>query len=240
MKFLRYIGNALLLNKGHRKAGILLWVLICGVLGGTLDYISRNEGVSQPDYVFLCTQGDFEGARDVQDKYYADYCNEYAAWHGGGWNAQEARMAQEKYHSIAAYIFAQEIASIYYGEEKSRDGDLISRLMSIPTEGAPLAEGCYGNGMFYANDAGVGEPLAIAHVTYQSWVSFYNDRCEQVLDLALANGNKEFARRIAGLYKSEVVTQFEPDTTRGGNYCIATVSYNASRREMAIQRTDDQ
>ena len=237
MKILIYLGNALLLNKGYRKVGIILWALIVCTLAGTVDYLAQNDETSQPDYALLCTQGDFQGAHSVLDQYYAEYCNEYAAWCSGSWNATDARTAQEKYRAVAAYIFSHEITSVYYSDDENRENILISRLLSLPTEGTPLAEGIYGNGMFYANDAGVGEPLAIAHVTYQSWVAFYNDRCEQLLDLANANDDKEFAKKIAGLYKAEVVTKFEADTTRGGDYCIATVSYNPSRRDMAIQRT---
>ena len=51
--------------------------------------------------------------------------------------------------------------------------------------------------------------LAIDHMVYQSWVRFYNDRCEQLLNLALANDDMELARKVAKLYKTEVDTHFE-------------------------------
>ena len=110
--------------------------------------------------------------------------------------------------------------------------------MAIPSEGAPLAEGSYGNGMFYDNDAAVGNSMAIDHVVYQSWVRFYNDRCEQLLDLALADNNKEFAKRVARLYKAEITTQFQRDTLLGDRYSIATVSYDTSRCEAAVLRVE--
>ena len=250
MKILQYIGNALLFNKGYRKAGIIFWILIFAIGGSVSNYLyyleednyyREQENIeAQNDYVLFCSKGDFVSARKVQDKYYDDYCSEYAAWRGGKWNHEEARTAQKKYHSVAAYIFSQEIVSIYYGNDASRESALISRITAIPAEGAPLVEGRHGNGMFYDNDAGISESLAIDHVTYQSWVHFYNDRCEQVLDLALVNGDVELAKKVARLYKAEIITHFEPDTVRGQDYCIAIVSYDQSRREAAIQRTNNQ
>ena len=234
----KYIGNALLFNKGYRKAGFLFWFLIASVLGGTADYLAQDDIDYQSEYVLLCSKGDFEGARNIQDKYYTAYSNQYAAWRGGRWNDREARAAGEKYHSIVAYIFSQEITAIYYGGDVAREDKLISRLMAIPTEGAPLAEGNHGNGMFFNNDAAVGNSMAIDHVVYQSWVRFYNDRCEQLLDLALADDNKEFARRVARLYKAEVTTQFQRDTLLGDRYSIATVSYDTSRCEAAVRRVE--
>jgi hypothetical protein len=237
-KAFKYIGNALLFNKGYRKAGFLFWFLIASVLGGTADYLAQDDIDYQSEYVLLCSKGDFEGARNIQDKYYTAYSNKYAAWRGGRWNDREARAAGEKYHSIVAYIFSQEITAIYYGGDEAREDKLISRLMAIPTEGAPLAEGNHGNGMFYDNDATIGNGMAIDHTVYQSWVRFYNDRCEQLLDLALADDNKAFAKRVAKLYKPEVKTLFQRDTLLGGRYCIATVLYDNSRAKAATLRVE--
>lgn len=75
-------------------------------------------------------------------------------------------------------------------------------------------------------------------MVYQSWVLFYNDRCEQLLNLALANDDMELARKVAKLYKTEVDTHFEQDTVRGDGYSLAAVLYNDSRCAMAIERCE--
>jgi hypothetical protein len=157
-------------------------------------------------------------------------------WRSGAWRDRQAREAQEIYQATASYIFAREVVAIYDKSEADNDQKVISLLIAIPVDGAPLAEGEYGNGMFYNNDAAISSPTAIDHVVYQSWVRFYNDRCEQLLDLALAYGDKAFAQKVVKLYKTEVVTTFEQDTIKGDDYRIAIVSNDSSRYQRALER----
>ena len=87
-----------------------------------------------------------------------------------------------------------------------------------------------------AAEAAAANPAAIDHVIYQSWVRFYNDRCDQLLDMALTNNDSLLARKVSRLYKTEIVTRFAPDTVRGPKYDIATVTYDDSRRANAARR----
>lgn len=219
----------------------LVTLLVLGVMSAIVDAVSENDQVQnnkeERDYQTLCANGNFVEARVVQNRLYEEYTKVLGRWRSGEWCGREARQKQEEYRSVAAYIFGQEISSIYYSEEPKRNEKLISLLISIPTEGAPLAEGVHGEGMFYDNDAGVGEPLAIDHMVYQSWVRFYNDRCEQLLNLGLANDDTVLIRKVAGLFKADVNTTFQQDTVRGGDYRIATVSYDATRRNKAIEQS---
>lgn len=212
------------------------------IILGSIDADYKTDNIAQVtekshDYQTLCTNGSFEEARAVQNRLYKEYTKALGRWRSGEWCEREARQKQECYRSATTFIFGQEICFIYYGDDSKRNERLIGLLVAIPTEGAPLAEGVHCGGMFYDNDAGVGEPLAIDHMVYQSWVRFYNDRCEQLLNLALANDNKILAQKVARLFKTEIDTRFQQDTIKGGDYRIATVSYNTARRDNAIEQS---
>ncbi len=194
------------------------------------------EECAKSGYIEACAAGDYAQAHAVKAELYASYSKEFGRWRSGEWRDREARQAQEQYRSAVAYIFGQELMAVYLQPDDHRHERLVGLLMAIPVEGAPLAEGVYGSGMFYDNDASTGNTLAIDHVTYQSWVRFYNDRCDQLLDFALVNEDHALAGKVVQLYKPEVVTRFEQDTIKGDCYNIAFVTHNDNRRQQAGAR----
>lgn len=231
--------QALLWRRGYRIASVIVWLVVLALLSIPVE---RNEWAAdaayeqRTDYRNRCAAGDFEGAHAILSEFYADYSDELGRWKANAFHAPQARMLQERYHSALGYVFGQETAAIYFGAKSGDDdNELIRLLVTIPVEGAPLAEGAHANGMFYNNDAAA-NPAAIDHVIYQSWVRFYNDRCDQLLDMALTNNDSLLARKVSRLYKTEIVTRFAPDTVRGPKYDIATVTYDDSRRANAARR----
>lgn len=226
-------------QKGYRLVSCVVWFLLIMVISIPIEKameLDRESRAAKMDYQRFCAEGNFQAAHKVLNYYYSDYKDELGRWRSGEWRDRQALQAQENYHSVLAYIYGQEIASIFAGGDEGQQKKLLSLLIAIPTEGAPLSEGRHGNGMFFDNNAGVGETMAIDHVVYQTWVRFYNDRCEQLLDLALAYGDKAFALKVAKLYKTEVVTTFEQDTIKGDDYRIAIVSNDSSRYQHALEK----
>lgn len=234
-----FVGHALIFRKGHRRAGLILWMIIIGIASAIENFAtagSRERYAASIDYRAMCASGEFEKAHLVKAKYYDEYSAELGSWRSGAWRDREAREAQERYHAVAAYIFGQEIVSLHNGNSAGKNQLIIGLLVAIPVEGAPLAEGEYGSGMFYNNDASISSPTSIDHVVYQSWVTFYNSCCDKVLDLALAKGDMELADMAYKLYKREVSTHYTADEAKGGNYNIATVGYNDLRKDIARQK----
>lgn len=241
---IRTLGNALVFNKGYQKTGLILWFVIV-IVGGTLIFDTSPSGDATDrsdsqvgNYRELCAAGDYNGAQEVVATLYADYSEMLSKWRSGAWCDREVREKQEKYHTAFAYVFSQRLTAHLAENIPSADNAILSLLITIPVEGAPLPEGQYGSGMFYDNDAGIGEMAAIDHVVYQSWVRFFNDRCDQALDLALIYEHKELAKKVSKLYKTEVNTRYEQDTVLGDNYRIATVTYDNSRREAAAKKCE--
>lgn len=239
LRILTFVGRSLVFRKGYRKAGIIIWLVISGLFSSAYDYLtadSRKAHAESMDYQSMCATGDFGRAHLVKAKYYKEYSRELGAWRSGSWRDRQAREAQEKYRSTVSYILAQEIVSKYNENDTAKAQAVINLLLAIPVEGAPLAEGEYGSGMFYNNDASISAPTAIDHVVYQSWVSFFNDCCDKVLDLALVNDDMGLANKVCRLYRKEVFTFYQPDTIKGGDYNIATVVYNDLHKDAAINR----
>ncbi|WP_274956972.1 hypothetical protein [Millionella massiliensis] len=203
------------------------------------EWAAEADYEERTDYRTRCAAGDYQGAHAILAEFYADYSKALGHWRTNGYNSSQARIQQERYRAALAYVFGQEAASIYYDSTTNRDANaLIQLLVTIPTEGAPLNEGTHANGMFYNNDAAA-NAAAIDHVVYQSWVRFYNDRCDQLLDMALTNNDSELAQKVGNLYKTEIETRYTPDTVRGDNYAIATVTYSDSRKEQALHRISE-
>ncbi len=241
-KILEIVGCSLIFKKGFRRAGLILWFIIMGIISSVYNLVtaeSRETYAESMDYQAMCSNGEFEKAHLVKAKYYKAYSKELGKWRSGAWRDRQAREAQERYHATASYIFAKEVVAIYDKSEADNNQKVISLLIAIPVDGAPLAEGEYGNGMFYNNDAAVSSPTAIDHVVYQSWVHFFNNCCDKVFDLALANDDLELANKACKLYKNEVATHFVADTIKGGDYNIAIVTYNNSRSITALQKLND-
>lgn len=233
--------QVLLWRRGYRIASVVVWLGILMLLSIPVDHAERAADAAnerRTDFRIRCAEGDFEGAHAILSEFYKDYTDELGRWRANSSHAPRARILQERYRSAMAYVFGQEISAIYFNTEKGLDNnDLIRLLVAIPTEGAPLAEGTYANGMFYDNDAA--SPAAVDHIVYQSWARFYNDRCDQLLDMALLNNDSLLARKVELLYKTEIVTLFAPDSVRGYSYDIATVTYSDLRKNNAGRRIDE-
>ena len=238
-KAIVFVGRSLILKKGFRKSGLILWFIIMGVISLAYDCLTadkREAYVKSMDYQAMCSNGEFEKAHLVKAKYYKDYSKELGRWRSGAWRDRQAREAQEIYQATASYIFAKEVVAIYDRNKVDNAQKVINLLIAIPVDGIPLAEGEYGSGMFYNNDAAISSPTAIDHVDYQSWVQIFNNCCDKIFDLALANNDLELANKACKLYKNEVATHFVADTIKGGNYNIAIVTYNDLRKNVAKQK----
>lgn len=237
--YMEKVMNVLLWKKGYRILSFFVYLLLFVALDVVMTQNKQRDYMQESynsDYRRMCAEGDFVSAHIVKGELYDRYTRLLGKWRGGEWCEREALEAQERYHAATSYIFGQEIVSIYNHSDSQSYDTVIKLLIAIPSEGKPLAEGRYGNKMFYNNNASIESPLAIDHLVYESWVRFYNDRCEQLFDLALANDNITLARSVSKLYKQELNTRYEADTIVGGGYDIAIVSYDNSRRESVESR----
>lgn len=231
--------NILCFKKGYRVLSCVVYFLLLNLIMIPVEYASNKEYEeykARTDYQKCCADNDFTAAHAILSEFYTEYTRQLGRWRGGEWCEREARQKQERYRSALAYIYGKELTYVYAQSDDAMARKLISLLVAIPSEGTPLPEGEHGNGMFYENDAAIGEAAAIDHVVHQSWVRFFNDRCDQLFDLAYSTGDMELAKKVSKLYKAEINTNYKADTSKTDGYCIAVVSYDDSRRKQAIEK----
>ena len=231
--------NILCFKKGYRVFSCVVYFLLLNLIMIPVEYASNKEYEeykARTDYQKCCADNDFTAAHAILSEFYTEYTRQLAHWRGGEWCEREARREQERYRSASAYIFGKELTYEYAQSGEERNRKLISLLVAIPSEGRPLSGGEHGNGMFYEYDAAIGDAAAIDHVVYQSWVRFFNDRCDQLFDLAYSYGDMELAKKVSKLYKTEIITNYKADTSKPEGYSIAVVSYDDSRRKQAIEK----
>ena len=46
-------------------------------------------------------------------------------------------------------------------------------------------------------------------------------------------------KKVSKLYKTEIITNYKADTLKGDDYCIAIIKYDNSRREKAIEKSNE-
>lgn len=237
VKLGRLAVNIMTWKKGYRPLSALAWLLIIVPIlnyADSVDNTARDEYKKQTDYQKFCTEGDFDAAHNVLTGYYKKYMSAAATWKSNMYGDKNTYTQQARYRAAAEYIFGQEMK--YVTEQGGSDGDLIALLLAIPVEGVPLSEGEHGNGMFYNSAPAVYIPPAVDHVLYESWCRFYNDRCEQMLNWAIANDRASLARKVVGIFKEEVKTSFMQDETKDKGYMTATVRYDDSRLRRAEEK----
>lgn len=239
VKFGRLVVNILTWKKGYRSISALAWLLI---LVSIINYVdradstTRNEYKEQSDYQKFCSEGDFDAAHHVLTGYYKKYMSAAAKWKSNMYGDTDTYNQQARYRAAAEYIFGQEMK--YAAEQGGSDGDMIELLLAIPVEGVPLSEGEHGNGMFYKSAPAAYIPPAVDHVLYESWCRFYNDRCEQMFNWAIANDRESLARKVAGIFKEEIKTSFKQDETKDRGYMIGIVHYDDSRIRRAAEKIE--
>lgn len=239
VKFGRWIVNILIWRKGYRPLSALAWLLILVPIlnyADRTDNTAREEYQKQTDYQKFCSEGDFDAAHHVLTGYYKKYMSAAAKWKSNMYGDKDTYTQQARYRAAAEYIFGQEMK--YTAEQGGSDGDLIALLLAIPVEGVPLGEGEHGNGMFYNNAPAAYAPPAVDHVLYESWCRFYNDRCEQMLNWAIANDREPLARKVAGIFREEVQTSFRQDETKDKGYMTGIVRYDDSRIRRVAEKIE--
>lgn len=234
----RYLINALFWKSGYRIASCILWLAILSIVSipfNMADRAAQADYKERMDYRSRCAEGDFTAAHNILSELHTEYTKALGFWRAHGYREDQVRTLQERYYTALAYVFGQEIALQFDDPtKKADDKTLIQMLLDIPVDGRPLPEGIHANKMFYNSKPAMNDE-AIDHAVYQSWVRFYNDRCDQLLEKTLMNRDMALAEKIIKRYRPEVITHFDPDPQASG-YNIATVTYDNSRQEKAKLR----
>lgn len=178
----------------------VVWLLFIIAIEKAMEF-DRESRAAKMDYQRFCAEGNFQAAHKVLNYYYSDYKDELGRWRSGEWRDRQALQAQESYHSVLAYIYGHEIASIFAGGDEGLQTTMLSLLIAIPTEGAKfpyLSLGLFRSiARLYVKR---GEPIAqLAHIdedkTLAYWRNSYKEE-EYIKNGSISiSGNKKIKPR---------------------------------------------
>lgn len=177
-------------------------------IGG--KYIDDDEAICITDksynYRDFCSNYEFEKAHNVLDALYAQYTS---AQKKSGENTGSYRDRKKKYktqyHDALDYIFNKEALYLFSLEDEQANKRITYLLTEIPVEGTQPSFG----DRFSDEDSEETDirtnPAAVAKYKYYEFVTDYNIKCSQLLDLAIANNNKSIAKKLLSMFKKDVI-----------------------------------
>lgn len=172
---------------------VLLTLVIDGVDKGKFRSTSLNTNTEYRD---LCDKNDFESAHKVLNSLYKAYIEET--------KEEIKKTNKQAYHDALDYIFNKEALYLFSLEDETANKRITYLLTEIPVEGS-----CPSDGTEYSDlDA---DEFKIFGTTqekdwgkYYRFVADYNAKCDQLLDLAIANDKKEIAKKLVAMIKDDI------------------------------------
>ena len=159
------------------------------------------DGKEYHSYRTACSNGDFDAARE-----YVGKMKDKAASVDDHW---ERRPLEELIEEAEEYIYSGELNALASMNDKQANTRIVLILNEDKAEGTPVNEG-----------ANVGIDCRISYdkrrgnnyeyISYMDWVSKYNLKCDRILDIAIACGNKDLAERILHLIRQDATFYYKP------------------------------
>ena len=118
-----------------------------------------------------------------------------------------AKQLASKYAIITDVSFVTKLAA---KNQREYSDIIIAMLQSYPVEGRPLAPGHYSyNRLHIYNDPNLDKDNVEYngdHYKYCNWLPKYNQLCDRLLDIAIANKNNYLAQKLLPLFKKNIET----------------------------------
>lgn len=153
-----------------------------------------KELIKEGNYRELCRINEFESAHRVLDELYNEYVNS---------DRETGPTNRAKYLDALDYIFNKEALYLFSLEDEQANKRITYLLTEIPVRGTCPSDGaeCGLN----VNEFGFMQiEQDVAWAKYYSFVTDYNSKCTQLLDLAIANDNKNIAKKLLAMYKEDI------------------------------------
>ena len=147
--------------------------------------VTGADGKKYSSYRTACSNGDFDAAREFIEKMKAIQTDAYS-----NRDFRKHDALSESIREAEEYIFSSELNALASLNDTQANTRIILILNEIKTEGIPVNEGTNVVDLNFWN--------------FQEWVSNFNLRCDRILDIAIACGNKDLAERILRLFRQDV------------------------------------
>ena len=200
--------------------------------------VKGADGKEYNSYQEACRACDFEAAHEYVDQLYSRFVKELDDTDPSGANAFNRSIEGEKeFMSAEDYVFKQEMMFLMSDGSEQMSDKVLYLLTEIQVIGQPLSPG-YND--YYDKDC-------LPQRLYTEYVKRFNSHCDQILDLAISQGNPYLANKVVKMYKQNVIVLAggynETMTAEGktiqfdGNHCY--VYYTNDDRDVAQKRLKD-
>lgn len=187
--------------------GILFLILVCGIcmLFALIDWKTKDISTNGFEtYQEAVKSRDFESAHIILNKMLDNYHNKEVTPYSDSWlssNDRHNREKAEKEEMLKAYkegvdfVFNAEVLYLCsLGDKESLDR-IVFLLSEFKIDGSPIPEGEY-KGLHLPSES------KKEHNEYISSVSYFNSKCNKLIDLSIARHLYGLAERVIPLYKS--------------------------------------
>ena len=165
--------------------------------------VKGTDGKEYDSYQQACRAEDFNAAHEfvdvLRDKYNKSLGETVGSHSFAG--IEDLKIVENKYFSALEYVYNQEIMALYSSGDFQSANRIVYLLNEFPMEGTVPQEGLID--YYEALDEYSHGQMRVA---YTRSVDCFNRLCNKVLDLAISQGDEEFANKILKLYKMNVKT----------------------------------
>ena len=214
---------------------MLLLILVCGIcmVFALTDWKTKDISTNGFEtYQEAVKSRDFESAHIILNKMLDNYHNKEVTPYSDSWLSSNDRHYKEKaykeemlkaYKEGVDYVFNAEVLYLCsLGDKESLDR-IVFLLSDFKIDGSPIPEGEY-NGLHLPSKS------EKEHNEYISSVSYFNSKCNKLIDLSIARHFYGLAERVIPLYKSI------PDEIDPYSWDKLVMKYSDVDKERAIEK----
>ncbi len=170
--------------------------------------VTGADGKEYSSYRAACSNGDFDAAREFVEKM------KVIKTAAESNDDDTKRSALEKSISEAEeYIFSSELNALASMNDPQATTRIILILNEYKVEGTPVTEGTVIGNDCYINREDYAEGKNDDYKKYMQGVSKFNLKCDRILDIAIACGNKDLAEKILRLIRQDATFYYKPSSS---------------------------
>ncbi len=205
------------------------------------------DGKEYHSYRTACSNGDFDAAREYVGKM-KDKVVAVDDW-------SERERLEEQVYEAEDYIFTSEINALASMNTPEANTRIVLMLNEIMSKGIYREEGTIVGkdlnyrleGTSWSRDFELiigGSSSADADFSYRqysAWCSYFNMKCDRVLDLAIVFGNKELAEQVIRLIRQDASFIYKPSSQhpRNSDYKDVYAHYTNDSKDAAKKKYDE-
>lgn len=179
-------------NRKRRKVFVRILLFLIIFIVAVYIFIPKSCSIQGGDdnnsYQEAARAHDFEKAHQILDQIQEDYLSES--------NSFDKVDKKDKYEKAFDYVFNAEAMYLCARGDKQSIDRIVFLVSEIPVEGTPIIEGTKYKPTMYTS-----YKFSESHDIYIRYATRVNQKCDNMIDLAISNHNYYLVEKILPLYK---------------------------------------